>query len=108
MSEVLPVPPRVTVATIVQAVSAEFGVSERELLSERRMQRSTVPRHAVMALAREMTPHTLSTIGRAIRRDHTSVHYGIQRHEARLAADPEYAAHIRAVSERLQRSMSDA
>ena len=100
--------PRITVLAILRAVSAEFGVSEIELISHRQMQRSCVPRHAVMGLAREMTLQSLPQIGRALRRDHTVVAYGSRRHEQRLKDDPDYAARIRAVSERLQRSMSDA
>lgn len=105
MTEALPTP---TVAAILRAVSAEFGIPETELLSDRQMRRSYVPRHAVMGLARSMTLQSLPQIGRAMRRDHTSVLSGIRRHEARLAADPQYAARVSAVSERLQRSMSDA
>jgi chromosomal replication initiator protein len=103
-----PAQPAITVGAILRAVSATFEIRETEILSERRMQRSCIPRHAVMGLARDLTPYSLPRIGRALGRDHTTVLNGIGRHEARLAQDPDYAARIRAVSERLQRSLSDA
>lgn len=104
----MPALPRVTVGSILRAVSAEFGIPELELLAHRRMKRSCVPRHAVMGLARSLTPYSLPQIGRAMRRDHTTVLAGIHRHQERLEQDPDYAAQIRAVSERLQGAKSDA
>jgi chromosomal replication initiation ATPase DnaA len=100
--------PRVPVAAILRAVSAEFGIPEAELLSPRRMARSCVPRHAVMGLARQMTRHSSTALGRMLRRDHTTVLSASRRHAERLARDPDYAARVRAVSERLQRSLSNA
>jgi chromosomal replication initiator protein len=99
---------RVPVAAILRAVSAEWAIPEAELLSHRRMARSCIPRHAVMGLARQMTRHTSTALGRMLRRDHTTVLFASRRHAERLARDPHYAARVRAVSERLQRSLSDA
>lgn len=97
--------PSVTVRAIVRAVADTFEVREVEILSERRAPRSCVPRHAVMGLARNLTTHSFPKIARALGRDHTTVMKGVQRHEARLALDPDYAARIRAAEERLQRSL---
>lgn len=100
--------PSVTVRAIVRAVAATFEVREMEILSERRAPRSCIPRHAVMGLARNLTPHSFPKIARALGRDHTTVMKGVARHEARLAQEPAYAARIRAAEERLQRSLNDA
>lgn len=100
--------PRVQVAEILRAVSAEFGVPEAELLSPHRTPASCIPRHAVMGLARQLTRHSSTALGPLQRRDHTTILSASRRHAERLAQDPDYAARVRAVSQRLQRNMSDA
>lgn len=100
--------PPVTVAAILRAVSAEWAIPETELLAHRRAPATEGPRCAVMGLARAMTPHSFPALGRMLKRDHTTVLAASRRHAERMENDPHYAARIRAVSERLQRSMSDA
>lgn len=104
----MPTDGRITVRAILDEVSAEFGVPVPEILSPWREERLLPARHASMALARRLTKLSLPQIGRAMRRDHTTVLAGIAAHERREAASPEIAARTRAVSQRLQRSMSDA
>jgi chromosomal replication initiation ATPase DnaA len=98
----------ITLRAILDEVSAEFRVPVPEILSPWREERLLPARHAAMALARRFTKLSLPQIGRAMRRDHSTVLAGIAAHERREATSPEIAARIRAVSERLQRSMSDA
>ena len=93
---------------ILDECSAEFGVPVPEILSPWRDERLLPARHAAMALARRLTNLSLPQIGRVMRRDHTTIIYGIAAHERREATSPETAARTRAVCERLQRSMSDA
>ncbi len=98
----------ITLRAILDEVSAEFGVPVPEILSPWREERLLPARHAAMALARRLTKLSTPQIGRAMRRDHTTVLAGIAAHERREATSPEIAARVRAVSQRLQRSMSDA
>lgn len=81
-----------SVRQVLAVVSAEFETPLSDLLSERRQRRLVRPRQAAMWLAREFTRHSLPTIGRAMRRDHTTVLHGIAAHQRRLETDPYYAA----------------
>jgi hypothetical protein len=65
---------------IVRAVAAAAGISEQELLGERRYGPLTLARHAAMWLIKQRQPeYTLARIGRLFNRDHTSVLHAIKR-----------------------------
>lgn len=100
-------PEALSIGTILTEVAQEFGVRERVLRSEARAHFVTVPRQAVMGLTRELTGRTYAAIARILRRDHTTVCFGCRAHEERKAADPHYAARIRAISERLERRLEN-
>jgi chromosomal replication initiator protein len=85
---------------IVERTAEAFGVRAVDLLRDRRRPKFTHPRHAAMALCRELTGHSLPRIGQAMGRDHTTVLNALHRHQERLA-DPAYAARITALRERL-------
>lgn len=95
-----------TVAHVLAEVSTEFDVPVRDLLGPWRSQRLARPRAAAMALARRHTMASLPVIAREMQRDHTTVITGIRRHAEREAVDPEFAARVAAVSERLQRRLN--
>lgn len=95
-------PTALAIGTILAEVADEFGVKEHLLRADMREHRFTKPRQAVMALTRQLTGRSYATIGRILRRDHTTVCSGCRAHERHMAADPTYAARVRAVSERLQ------
>lgn len=97
-----------TVAEILIEASAEFEIPVADLLSPWREARLLPARHASMWLARRLTRQSLPAIGRAMRRDHTTVRHGVTETERRMAADPEFAARLRAVSERLQGAQNHA
>ncbi len=59
-----------------------------------------------MYLARELTPHSLPTIGRFFGRDHTTVIHAIHRIEELSAADWEMSEDIEELRERLTPSKS--
>lgn len=81
-----------SVRQVLAVVSAEFETPLSALLSESRHRRVVRPRQAAMGLAREFTRHGSAVIGRAMRRDHTTVLHGIAAHQRRLETDPYYAA----------------
>lgn len=97
-----------TIRRILDAVAAAWCVSPADLLSARHSARLVVPRHAVMALARQLTPHSLPTIGRILRRDHTTVHHGIAQHARRCAEDPALAARCAAIATLLTEEIEHA
>ena len=105
-----PVPPprTITVAQILDEVSAEFALPPEQIMSRWLVARVLPARHAVMALARRHTALSFPQIGRVLMRDHTTVINGAEAHARREMADPIFAARMRAVSERLQRSIQDA
>lgn len=87
---------------IIPAVAAAAGITSREILSERRERRAVQARHAAMWLAREMSGYSYPAIGRAFRRDHTSVLYGVARTETRLARDADFADWMRTLERAIQ------
>jgi chromosomal replication initiator protein len=93
----------------VQAVTCElFELSRDELLSEGRSPRVAWPRQLAMYLAREHTGASLPAIGQAFGgRNHTTVLHACRRTTERLAADPEAAETIRALTERLHADRRD-
>lgn len=77
-----------SIAQIVAVVAEVWGVSPAELRSQRRGQPATTARHAAMALARDLTPHSLATIGHAFGdRHYTTVTHAIARTHARAVSD---------------------
>lgn len=77
-----------TIAQIIAAVAEIWGVTPAELRSQRRGQPAAMARQAAMTLARDLTPHSLTTIGHAFGdRHHTTVTHAIHRTHARAASD---------------------
>jgi hypothetical protein len=68
-------------------VSAAFGVPIQEMLSERRDVKCARPRMVAMYLLHRTTTFSLSRIGRAFQRDHTTIAHAVNEIAARMAAD---------------------
>lgn len=99
--------PRPTMRRIMEAVAEEWCVSLPDLVSDRRAQRLVEPRQAAMALAWELTGHSLAMIGRMLRRDHTTIHHGIAAHGRRCADNPALKARTEALAARLMKETLD-
>ena len=70
----------VTIENIQKTVADYFNVRVGELLSERRSRSVARPRQMAMALAKELTSHSLPEIGQAFGgRDHTTVLHACRR-----------------------------
>jgi chromosomal replication initiator protein len=96
-----------SIARVMDAVAADFGVSRCDLVGFRRASSVNLPRQAAMLLARRLTHHSLTVIGRAIgRRDHTTVMHGIRRMEAAERQDPALAARLAAITARIRQEVS--
>lgn len=72
---------------LIAAVAATEGGTVADVLGADRRRRAARPRHAAMWLAFKIMPDSMSAIGRAFGRHHTTVLYGIRAHERRRAED---------------------
>jgi chromosomal replication initiation ATPase DnaA len=99
---------RPSLARVLDEVAAEFAIPVSEIRAPWRYRHLMPARQATALLARRHTRLPLQVIARAMARDHTTVVHNLAEAERRQIEDPEFAARVRAVSERLQRSMSDA
>jgi hypothetical protein len=98
-------PYRPTIRRILSLVAQFHGLSTADLMSTQRTRRLTIPRQIAMALARELTPHSLAAIGKRIGgRDHTTVLHAILRVRHLAATDPKIASSIADLRQRLERS----
>jgi chromosomal replication initiator protein len=65
---------RVSIERIKTTVAADYGVTSREIDSQRRHKRYIAPRHVAMYLACQLTPYSTTMVGRLFgRRDHTTI-----------------------------------
>ncbi|MBK6674232.1 MAG: chromosomal replication initiator protein DnaA [Proteobacteria bacterium] len=82
----------VTIENIQKTVADYFKVRLSDLLSERRSRSVARPRQVAMALAKELTVHSLPEIGEAFGgRDHTTVMHACKRIRELQAAEPRVA-----------------
>jgi chromosomal replication initiation ATPase DnaA len=100
---VLPRPAFSDIQRCLDAVSEATNVSLLDLLSDRRSRPLARPRQLAMWLARKSTLKSLPQIGRAMRRDHTSVLHGVAVIEKLRCLDPE----MKALSDRLLAKLTE-
>jgi hypothetical protein len=88
--DIKPQPMRVAmIATIQCLVADHYGISVRELLSNRRTPRVVRPRQVAMYLAKTLTLRSLPEIGRRFAgRDHTTVLHSVRKIAAERLTDP--------------------
>ena len=91
------------VRDIQKKVCAHYGLTMREMLSDRRGRYLSRPRQIAMFLARESTIRSLPEIGRLFNRDHTTVIHAVRETMKLIERDPEAAEDIA----RIRASMSD-
>ena len=73
-------PKRIKIEDIQRVVARLYNVSSSDLLSSRRTANVVRPRQVAMALAKELTSHSLPEIGDAFGgRDHTTVLHACKR-----------------------------
>lgn len=64
---------KVTIDNIMSTVAKYYNIPVKDLRSPRRSRMLARPRQVAMALARELTEHSLPDIGEAFEKDHTTV-----------------------------------
>jgi chromosomal replication initiator protein len=89
---------------IIDAAAQEFGVERESLLARSRQRSVTRARHVAMYLARELTAHNFSEIGRGIGgRDHTTVLHAINQIGNAVHSDPNMRQSVDNLRRRLGR-----
>lgn len=79
-----------TAAALIKATVAQrFGVTELDLISNRKSRRFAWPRQVAMFLCYRLTTWDMKQIGRAFRRDRTTVVHAQRAVTRRCVADPE-------------------
>ncbi|CAA7611770.1 helix-turn-helix domain-containing protein [Magnetospirillum sp. UT-4] len=83
------------VVEVITSVAAEFGLSEREMMTHSRDHRLWKPRIAAMYYARLLTSCSLPELGRVFGgRSHTTVLRAFRRCRELIDADPVWAARM--------------
>ena len=86
---------------VISAVAKYYGVSLRDLAAFRRTRNVVRARQVAMYLAKSLTKHSLSAIGRVFERNHTTVLHAVRRIDMLRRQDPKLDFEIRDFTERL-------
>jgi chromosomal replication initiator protein len=93
-----------SLSEIVDAATQEFGVARAAMLGRDRRREVSRARQVAMYLARELTEHNLTEIGRGIGgRDHTTVLHAINQISSAVHADPAVRNSVEKLKRRLGR-----
>lgn len=87
---------------IIRVVAGFYRVAVAEMSSPTRRQRLVEPRWMAIHLARVMTPASTTEIGRAFRRDHSTIMHAMNKVDRKLA-DPDVVDTVRRLRERVMR-----
>jgi len=91
-----------SVASVIDAVAAFFGVTPRELASRTRRHAVLIPRQLAMYLCRRYTDATLTEIGQALGRDHPSVRNAIEKVEREILERAPLRYQVEALAARIE------
>ena len=84
----LPAPREISIPEVIGAVAVAFGIPPVRLADRYRGHEVSLARHVAMYVAREVTGRTLTEIGQAFRRKHSTISYGIKRVTVQKKRDP--------------------
>jgi chromosomal replication initiator protein len=96
-------PPVLRIKPIQQAVAEYYSINPKEILRQRRFLEIARPRQVAMYLPNLLTKKTLPEIGRAFRKDHTTVIHALRRIEELIKQDEELAEDIMFLTQQLSR-----
>jgi chromosomal replication initiator protein len=98
-----------TLHDIITVVCDFYNIRLSDLQSQNRQRSVALPRHVCMYLARRCTRHSLEEVGGTFGgRDHTTVMHAIRTVEAKIVSDPEFAAVMRLLEERVRKAPPQA
>jgi chromosomal replication initiator protein len=78
-----------TIHSIQALVAQRYRLGVHELLSQRRTH--SLPRQIAMWLAWQITPKTVTQIGRVFERDHTTIAHGVGKIDELMRSDASFA-----------------
>jgi chromosomal replication initiator protein len=94
---------RITIDDIQKACAEHYGMTQADLISERRNRAIARPRQAAMWLAKQLTTRSLPDIGRRFGgRDHTTVLHAVRRIEALKAEDVQLTGDLEILTRKLR------
>lgn len=93
---------RLDVKTILQSISNTFNVSVSDLQSENRSKRMSHPRQIAMYFLREYTNLSTTDIAKELKKNHSTVVYGVQRIQKELETDTNLQQTINLIKRDLQ------
>lgn len=89
--------PRTLVSDVLKAVSIYTGIPIGSLISQRRTKKLVRARWSAFFIARNMSQASYPQIGKAFRKDHTTVLYGCDQMDELVKSDIDLKAHIAAM-----------
>lgn len=95
-----------SISSIQQAVALEFQLQVEDLTARNNAAVVVQPRQVAMYLAKHLTSASLSEIGRAFRRHHTTVLHSIEKIEREILEDPEFKDKIKSLVDQLKSSIN--
>ena len=91
-----------SIPTVQRLVASEWQVTPEALMSKSRLKAYTVPRQVAMYLVRSLMGTPLMQIGEAFGgRDHSTVIHSLERVEAQVRLDSDFASRVQRVENRL-------
>ena len=93
---------------VTTLVCTEFGVTKREILSDRRQAHLVVPRRIIMYLLRTIVKLSFPVIGAFLGKDHSTVMSAVKKAEKRMRDDPAYRNCVNALIGKLDPSEAAA
>ena len=85
-------PTSVTVKKIVEYMAKEFGVTEADILSDKRQANIALARQLTMYVIKEVTDLKLQELGNYFNKNHTTVLYAVNQARQKMDQNPQYKA----------------
>ncbi|MCR5041076.1 MAG: chromosomal replication initiator protein DnaA [Clostridia bacterium] len=87
-------PPEITTEKVLSTVSEFYGVTQEDILSEKRTANVAEARQISMFAIRETTQLGLQSIGALFGKQHSTVHHSIEKTQKRIQEDPAFSSHV--------------
>ena len=93
---------KVEMMDVLRQVAAQYGTTPDVIRGVGRAREIVVPRQVAQYLIRELTDHSLPEIGQFFGRDHSTVMHAISKVTEQIPKDPELAATVQLLRNRMQ------
>ena len=90
-----------TMEMIQRSVAEYFDIRFSDILSKKRPANIAFPRQVAMFLCRDLTPHSLPSIGEAFGKNHATVLHAVRSIEDRISKDSTVRQHVTMIKHRL-------